>query len=794
MTLYSIEYELKTIVVLRWIRCAISLLLVTTFFSSHSNSRENNGTIGTAGSSDGNACQTVCLNASETYTNNGVIQGWRGIINLRGDANTIFINSEGASITFTGTGGWMPGGTIGETSTSTINNRLENSGTISGHSRAVHSQSSASNTVINYSTGIITATSAAASVSFIGNRGTSVLENSGTITGGSIGFESNSRVDRGDGITTLSVSVTNNSSGIITGTNITGVDMGGSTSANTSTLINAGTITGGTNGVKFSATGTIHNTGTINGGSVDILNNSGVITALTNDQGGSDALTFDGALPTTYYAKFNSTTDYGKIIFSNKSGATTFSVESNSTLSTGTYSEVVRSLVSSDFATTTGTFSAYRWNLIESSSGVWDLVVTNRTGYTSRINNAKSNKIAEILEAIYTAGNKSSVTTALDGLSDANLEKALKEIQGKGLVTSKSLSTRNQSNFKRAVSSATNISASTTTQLTKGNFADLSLNDLSYHGLNNDKSFSGYSGSNFSDFLTSNLNKTLTSSGSSENSFFIRTFGSVTDYTAKDTDDTGYQATNYGILAGSQYKITNDIYQGWSLGGSLSDSNYDSSAGGSKAKTVHASIFQKYDYEDHGLDFSLSGYVSNSDTTRKITTGVQQTLLSDATDKGLDFTAGYTKKYKLENNWNFHPSISLTTSYVFQDDTKETGGTLALNVQNDNLFSIKPEIGFSLGKEFDNTEEVTKNFNISLFASREEHLDGTVSSATLNGTNTPYQIELPKIKTDYITAGVGYNFENKKDNSNVNINLFQTQSSDNDLNSTLLSVSYNKTF
>ncbi len=68
------------------------------------------------------------------------------------------------------------------------------------------------------------------------------------------------------------------------------------------------------------------------------------------------------------------------------------------------------------------------------------------------------------------------------------------------------------------------------------------------------------------------------------------------------------------------------------------------------------------------------------------------------------------------------------------------------------------------------------------------------SSATLNGTNTPYHIELPKIRTDYITAGVGYNFENKKDNSNVNVNLFQTQSSDNDLNSTLLSVSYNKTF
>ena len=573
-------------------------------------------------------------------------------------------------------------------------------------------------------------------------------------------------------------------------------------------IINNGSISSGTRRAIVNANGatidTLTNTGTISGPYSDILNEAeATITTLNNLQGAGHSngdLEIFTNLPINYNIIVNNTSTYGKL--SHKGGTSantlTFGIHSTSSIVLGTYTNVLDKITTSELAATrSGTFGGYNWviELAEGDSDTWNLVVSNpRTGYTSRINNAKRNKIAEILEAINTAGNKSSVTTALDGLSDANLEKALKEIQGKSLVTSKSLATRNQSNFKRAVSSATNISASTTTQLTKGNFADLSLNDLSYHGLNNDKSFSGYSGSNFSDFLTSNLNKTLTSSGSSENSFFIRTFGSVTDYTAKDTDDTGYQATNYGILAGSQYKITNDIYQGWSLGGSLSDSNYDSSAGGSKAKTVHASIFQKYDYEDHGLDFSLSGYVSNSDTTRKITTGVQQTLLSDATDKGLDFTTGYTKKYKLENNWNFHPSVSLATSYVFQDDTKETGGNLALNVQNDNLFSVKPEIGFSLGKEFDNTEEVTKNFNISLFASREEYLDGTVSSATLNGTNTPYHIELPKIRTDYVTAGVGYNFENKKDNSNANVNLFQTQSSDNDLNSTLLSVSYNKTF
>lgn len=163
-------------------------------------------------------------------------------------------------------------------------------------------------------------------------------------------------------------------------------------------------------------------------------------------------------------------------------------------------------------------------------------------------------------------------------------------------------------------------------------------------------------------------------------------------------------------------------------------------------------------------------------------------------DKGADLTASYTKKYKLDNHWSFYPSVSLTTSYVFQDDTNETGGNLALNVKNDNLFSIKPELGFSLIKNFENTVEISKNFNLSLFASREEHLDGTVSSATLLGTNTPYNISLPEKRKDYVTVGVAYNFLNKKENSSFNFNLFQTQSSDNDLNSTLFSVTYNKTF
>ena len=83
---------------------------------------ENNGTIGSQWSGDGNACAVVCLSNDETYTNNGNIYGWRGVVNLRNKSGTTFTNSAGAVVQFSGTGGWMPGGVNAETNTSTLNN------------------------------------------------------------------------------------------------------------------------------------------------------------------------------------------------------------------------------------------------------------------------------------------------------------------------------------------------------------------------------------------------------------------------------------------------------------------------------------------------------------------------------------------------------------------------------------------------------------------------------------------------------------------------------------------------
>ena len=167
------------------------------------------------------------------------------------------------------------------------------------------------------------------------------------------------------------------------------------------TINNSGNITDSTDdGIKniLGATiATINNTGTITGGSLDIDNandagQSGTITTLNNSQGGNDALTYGYKLPTNYNVIVNSTSDYGKIVFSNKSGTTTFGVHSTSTLTGSsvntTYSDVISGLTESDLVSCTsdtdcitgdqyeGT-NKYYWKLDDTNNDDdWDLIIT----------------------------------------------------------------------------------------------------------------------------------------------------------------------------------------------------------------------------------------------------------------------------------------------------------------------------------------------------------------------------------------------------------------------------------
>ena len=173
---------------------------------------------------------------------------------------------------------------------------------------------------------------------------------------------------------TANVTLTNE--GTITALGTNAIRRFGSTST---TITNSGTIEAGDNAiiVPSGTVQTITNTGTITVSSGADIDNNGSITTLENDQGGSDALIYDGEVPTNYNIIINSTTDFGKITFNGtETGTMTFEIKSGSTVAAGTtYSGVLQSLAAARLSATTGTFGSLNWTLTENGSGTWDLVV-----------------------------------------------------------------------------------------------------------------------------------------------------------------------------------------------------------------------------------------------------------------------------------------------------------------------------------------------------------------------------------------------------------------------------------
>src|SRR6056300_74501 len=611
--------------------------------------------------------------------------------------------------------------------------------------------------------------------------GTVEFDNSGTVTGirngiGQFGGTTSNFVNTG------SITATGSSDG-----QGIGIYNSGNGSIN-----NSGTSSG-REGIKHrGGSATIINSGTLTGSVIDI-NNDETISSLTNSQGGSDTLTYDGKVPTNYKVIINSTTDFGKIDFSNETGSLTFAINSSSTLSASTYASVLQNIAAGNIgneATWINYNSSYKWRLVANGTD-WDLEIANRrTAYTTRIT-GKLNKILEVLESINQNSSNTALTTALDSLSDSALEKVASQIEGVTIKSINGQSFKNHSIFKRAVSSA--LVTPSVSSLTRNNYASLSLNDLNFNQSQNE--YQMYSANSFDFKSMANIfkNKDLFSLKSKGSTLFFRTFADQTNQDKIGTD-TGFESSTAGFLLGNQNNLTDDIEQGWSFEYSSNDTDFDENYGNSKANTLHAMIYQNQQYDNFVLGLNLGTYISRTDMDREITAGSVQTIKSRSYNYGFDTTADIKQSYQLENNFTFTPSFSTHLSYIIQDDLDESGGDLALSVKNDNLLIVKPEIGFALEKSFNQTDQVSKSLGFSVYGSYEEKLDGTTSKAKIKDTGSNFDIVDENKNDTFVTTGLGYTFLDKIGNTEYNFGVYYTQNDNNNLNSTLASFNYNKKF
>ena len=598
--------------------------------------------------------------------------------------------------------------------------------------------------------------------------------------------------------------------GAITG--YTGINLGKGTITSINNYEGA-TITA-TNGIKNSSgltITTINNSGTITASTGKGIVNSGTITNLNNLQGAGNsagALTYTGTLPTNYNIIISNTSNYGKFSVTSGTGSLIFGIHNTSNVTSGTYQDVLTGITSSNLSSLTGTYSTYTWTL--ASDGVnYDLTIApTRSAYNQIVTSSKLSKTATLLETIRTNGTKTTLTNTLDSLTSAQLESVVKKIQGTNAVKTGTQSVKVQSNFKTALSTITSPgSSSSLTNVTKTNQGNLTFADLQKNNLyakiqpanySDDRAFfdnkNNQAPINALEFFKSNRNINLVEKDDlKESGIFLRTFGSVTNYAAVNSDDNSYGSDSYGLLGGFQYKIDENLYQGYSLGFSKSKLTLDAGEGNTKTNTIHANVYRKMDEKEYGVTASLGGYVSFIDNVRNISE-TNEILKSSPTNGGLDFSVQYVKKMELLG-LNFYPSASLTTTYGIVENYKETGGSgSALEIKSHNILAIKPEIGFTLENNFVQTDKITEGANFSLFANRQQYLDGHTNTSSMIGENSWSASTLPKTKDDFLTAGIGYVAKNIDEKSDLNFNFFYTQSTNNALNSSLLSISYNRVF
>ncbi|MDA9152023.1 autotransporter-associated beta strand repeat-containing protein [bacterium] len=412
----------------------------------------------------------------------------------------------------------------------------------------------------------------------------------------------------------------------------------------------------------------------------------------------------------------------------------------------------------------------------------------------------KFKDIAQIFDDA-TAGKILEVANVLKSSDSNSVNTELNKTKGTLLANSSLKSVSNHQFYQKAldniVSANTNSSVSNFTQ---NNLADLTLDNLQSEGLYGEKSsyndYYDFSDQSVLGFIKNNKNRTLLSRFSSEDrSSFLRTYGTSSENENIGADYTGYKSDTYGVLFGQQFKDNDKDFYGYAYGFSGTDIDYNNDYGETNAYTLHTSVFKQVSDDDYNLNLKLGGYLTNRQNERKVSifgTSVNDTYKSETTDLGLQAGATYLRKYNILG-LNLSPSISLSSTYEFKDDIDEEGGSLALKVDNENLLTIKPEIGFSLDKNFSTIENITNQFSFAMFASEDHYLEGTTASAKF-ATGSNFNLDLPRDKDQFLAAGLGYNFLNSESGTSLMANLFYTQNTENDYEGNLFSLTFRKLF
>ena len=509
--------------------------------------------------------------------------------------------------------------------------------------------------------------------------------------------------------------------------------------------------------------------------------------------------------------EFNLTTADKIVINGNTELAGTISLYPEDT----TYSDVTHTIVdASGGGTFNGTFSTEIMNNESNlNDATWDIVYdTSAKTVSLQIAEAasacninctttvsSSKDIAKVFDNA-TSGTLKAVKDVLDSSTVSSVNTELDKLKGTVMATSSIQSNTNHNYFNKAVASTTSLSNTTFVTNFTSTTNELTLASLQDQGLYGDKKkyseYYDYSDVSVLGFIKNNKNKSFFERFESDDrASFLRTFGTNTKRDNIGEGYTGYNSDTAGILFGEQFKKDEINFNGYSIGISKTDTTYNDSYGDAEIYTMHSSMFKQIDEDDYAFNLLGSAFVSKTNSNRNVSvfgTSVDDKYKSDFYDVGLNLEVQHIAKYDFDG-YKISPSAKINYSYIFKGDTKETGGDLALSVDNEDLFIIKPEVGISISKNFSEKDNKLSQLELAAFVSRDYFIEGTENKARFASGST-FNHDLPRDKEDYYSLGVGYNFLNKENNSSLMANAFLLENTKEDISSNIFSITFRKFF
>lgn len=169
--------------------------------------------------------------------------------------------------------------------------------------------------------------------------------------------------------------------------------------------------------------------------------------------------------------------------------------------------------------------------------------------------------------------------------------------------------------------------------------------------------------------------------------------------TAADQDDRkgvkGYQAETGGVVIGADTKLDDENTIGASLAYAATDA--DSANGTSEIDSYQGNVYGTHDYGKWFANGLLGFTYNNFDTTRNIVVGsISDQAKGDFDGQQYTLKVGGGYKLDVEGGLNVTPVASLKYDYLALDKYTETGSSADLTIDNEDIHSLKSNIGVNL--------------------------------------------------------------------------------------------------